>query len=339
MNSELHRRPARILRRALAICCLAGPLVACAAEPPTPVTLPGPLVDAAWLNTHRDGVVVLDVRDDPDTWTATPRFNKDTRSGQLALVAAGGHIDGALLVDFGRIRVDRMVEGRKISKLLPDADHFQDLMREVGLRQEWPIVITSPGEAEYEIEEAARLYWTLKVYGTEQVALLDGGNAAWLQAGLQVQTDAFSPEAGDWQAGPVRETLLAQIGDVEKAIEAGMQMVDARPLPQYLGLFFKKPSVTAGGHLKGARNLPTDVRFRSQGLAQVFLTPQEYRAVFAAQGIDANAPSVSYCNTGHMAAGSWFIQSEILGNPQVRLYDGSMHEWTTLGRPVVGLGG
>jgi thiosulfate/3-mercaptopyruvate sulfurtransferase len=61
--------------------------------------------------------------------------------------------------------------------------------------------------------------------------------------------------------------------------------------------------------------------------------------VFAAQGIDANAPSVSYCNTGHMAAGSWFIQSEILGNPQVRLYDGSMHEWTTLGRPVVGLGG
>jgi thiosulfate/3-mercaptopyruvate sulfurtransferase len=101
---------------------------------------------------------------------------------------------------------------------------------------------------------------------------------------------------------------------------------------------FKKPAVAAGGHLAGARNFPTDVRVRASGIAQMFLKPDEYRAVMAAQGIDPMAPTVTYCNTGHMAAGSWFIQSEILGAKNVRLYDGSMHEWTTLGRPVVGLG-
>lgn len=329
--------------RVLALCGLALPAMACSAgesaAPATPVTLPGPVVDVRWLKANAQQVTVLDVRDDPATWTAGPQFDKDAKTGAQTLSVVGGHIENALLVEFDKIRVDREVEGKKISKLLPDAAYVQALMRSVGLNKGQTIVITSPGEAAFEIEEAARLYWTLKAYGAESVALLDGGNAAWLQAGLPVTTTAFKPGAGNWEAGELRKDLLAEIAEVEQAVKDGVQMVDARPLPQYLGLSYKKPSVAAGGHIQGARNLPTDVRFRSQGLAQIFLTPEEYRGVFQAQGIDVAAPSVTYCNTGHMAAGSWFIQSELLGNAKVRLYDGSMHEWTTLGRPVVGIGG
>lgn len=329
--------------RVLVLCCLVLPAMACSAgesaAPATKIRLPGPVVDVQWLKANVQQVAILDVRDDAATWTVGPQFEKDAKSGEQTLSVVGGHIDGALLVEFDKIRVDRDVEGKKISKLLPDAAYVQALMRSVGLNKGQSIVITSPGEAAFEIEEAARLYWTLKVYGAESVALLDGGNAAWLQAGLPVTTTAFKPGAGNWEAGEQRRELLAEIAEVEAAVEQGVQMVDARPLPQYLGLTFKKPSITAGGHVQGALNLPTDVRFRSQGLAQVFLTPEEYRGVFKAQGIDVAAPSVTYCNTGHMAAGSWFIQSELLGNSKVRLYDGSMHEWTTLGRPVVGIGG
>jgi thiosulfate/3-mercaptopyruvate sulfurtransferase len=60
--------------------------------------------------------------------------------------------------------------------------------------------------------------------------------------------------------------------------------------------------------------------------------------VLSALGIKPQAGAISYCNTGHMAAGAWFVLSEIMQIDGVRLYDGSMHEWTTLGRPVVGLG-
>lgn len=301
-------------------------------------TLPGPVVDVAWLKAHLDQVVVLDVRSDPSSWTVAPAFHTDPRSGKKTLAYAGGHIEGALRVDFNKVRVDRTVEGKKISKRVPDAAQVQALMRESGLRKGRPIVITSIGEAPFEIEEAARLYWTLKLYGADALAVLDGGNAAWLQAGQPISTAASKPAAGDWEAGPLRSHMLAEVADVEQAIKAKVQIVDARPLPQFLGLSFKRPSVMAGGHLPGARNLPTDVRFRAQGVAQHFLTTDEYRGVFAAQSIVVDRPTVTYCNTGHMAAGSWFIQSEILGNQQVRLYDGSMHEWTTLGRPVVGLG-
>jgi thiosulfate/3-mercaptopyruvate sulfurtransferase len=322
-------RALSVLRR-LAMLVLAAPAALWAG------VLPGPVVDAAWLKAHLDDVVVVDVRSDTASWSTEPQFHTDAQSGGRQVVYVGGHIDGARRVDFGQVRVDRMVNGHKIGKLLPDAAHVQALMRAAGVPKGKPLVITSVGEAPFEIEEAARLYWTLKYYGASEMALLDGGHAAWLQAGNPFSISSDQPQPGDWTAGSPQQALLAEVPQVQAAIEDRTQIVDARPLAQYLGLVFKKPSVIAGGHLPGARNLPTDIRFKTEGVAQRFWSADAYRHVFAAQGIRVDTPTVTYCNSGHMAAGSWFIHSEILGNPGVRLYDGSMHEWTTLGHPVVG---
>lgn len=301
--------------------------------------LPGPVVDAKWFQDHVSHVVLIDVRNDLDTWTIAPEYEKDEKSGEQKLSAAGGHIEGALPLLFKKVRVDKLVDGKKIEKMLPDREYIQELMQTTGVTKGKPIVITSPGESADEIEAAARVYWTLKLYGADDLALLDGGNSAWIASGLPVSTEKSDVARGDWEATDARKEWLAELSDVEQALKDKTQIVDARPLPQYLGVTFKKPAVTAGGHLAGALNVPTDVRLRSSGIAQVFLKPDEYRAVLKAQGIRAEAPTVTYCNTGHMAAGMWFIQSEILGSKQVRLYDGSMHEWTTLGKPVIGLGG
>lgn len=301
--------------------------------------LPGPVVTAQWFKDHVSHVVLIDVRNDLDAWAVAPEYEKDEKTGERTLSAAGGHIEGALPLLFKKVRVDRTVHGKKIEKLLPDRAYVQEMMQAAGAMKDKPIVITSPGEAADEIEAAARVYWTLKVYGAEDIALLDGGNAAWIAAGLPVSTGKKDVVRGDWEATAERRELLAEIADVEQALKEKVQIVDARPLPQYLGISFKKPSVTAGGHLAGALNVPTDVRTRSSGIAQMFLKPDEYRAVLKSQGVNEQVPTVTYCNTGHMAAGMWFIQSEILGGKNVRLYDGSMHEWTTLGKPVVGLGG
>lgn len=319
-----------------------GIVVACVATwtlGASALDLPGPVVSAQWLNEHAQEVVIIDVRDDLKTWTDAPEYEKDEKTGASKLTASGGHIAGALPLDFGRIRVGRTEEGKKIDKMLPERSYVQDLMQSTGVAKDRPIVITSPGEAVDNVDAAARVYWTLKYYGASRLALLDGGNSAWILAGFAVSTEPTVPARGDWEATTERHELLAQMADVEKAMKDKLQLVDARPPSQYLGVTFKKPAVTAPGHLDGAHDLPGDLRVRPSGLAQQFLTPAEYRAVFKAQGINVQAPTITYCNTGHMAAGAWFIQSEILGGTDVRVYDGSMHEWTTLGRPVVGLGG
>lgn len=310
-------------------------VAACSAQA---VTLPGPVVSAEWLHQNLDGVTVLDVRDSLKDFTSAPKFGKDEKTGAQVLLAVGGHIPGALAVDFGKVRVKRKVEGHDIVGLLPDKAQFEALMQSLGLNAGKPIVITAPGSDLNEIEAAARLYWSLKYYGEDALALLDGGNAAWLQAGFPVSSDPAPTGKGDWTARAERRELLAETADVLAAAKSGKQLVDARPANQYFGVFYKKPAVKAGGHVAGAKDMPPDLRSRASGKAQVFLSADEYRKIYKGLGIDPDAPSVTYCNTGHLASGAWFIQSEILGNKDVSLYDGSMTEWTTLGHPVEGVG-
>ena len=302
------------------------------------IELPGPVVSAAWLNEHRADVVVLDVRSDLDGFTAESEYETDAKTGAKKLVAAGGHIDGARLVDFNLTRVSRMVGEVKIDKMLPSGAEVQAVVRSLGVDADDALVITSVGEASDEVDMAARLYWTLKSYGESDLALLDGGNVAWIAAGLPVSTTPMGEvAAGDWTATELDKAWLAEIDDLKPADNAPM-LIDARPAPQYHGLYFKKPAVTAGGHVAGALNFPIDLQTRQVGLAQTFMTSAQYSKVLTGLGIDPKPGAISYCNTGHMAAGAWFVLSEIMKLDGVRLYDGSMHEWTTLGRPVVGLG-
>lgn len=299
-------------------------------------SLPGPVVSPQWLEQNRNAVVVLDVRNGLDAFTEAPEY-ETTKDGTRKLVFVGGHVPGARPVDFNSLRVSIKVDGKKIDKMLPPRDQVQALVRSWGVNQGDVLVITSPGESYEESDMAARLYWTLKVHGHTAMALLDGGNAAWGQAGLPLVTDAApAPAVGDWTAGERNSAWFADIAAIKPG-EPSPQLVDARPSPQYLGLFFKKPVVTAGGHVEGAVNFAPDVRTREAGLSRGFFTADRYRQVLGAVGVKPEAGSIVYCNTGHMAAGAWFVLSEVMGVNGVKLYDGSMHEWTTLGHPVVGL--
>jgi thiosulfate/3-mercaptopyruvate sulfurtransferase len=301
-------------------------------------SLPGPVVSPQWLHDHLDAVTVLDVRSDVDGYSTAAEFETDAKTGTKKLVTVGGHIGPALLVDFDKIRTTRMVGEKKVEKMLPDREAFTALMQSVGLDSGKPVVITANGQTVDEVDMAARLYWSLKVYGQNQMAILDGGDAAWITAGYPMSTDKSVPKKGDWAASAEHKELVAELVDVQKAAADGKtQLVDARSLPQYLGLTVKKPLVTAAGHVAGAVNLPTDVHAKASGPAQVFLSADEYRGVMKALNVKDGVPTIAYCNTGHLASGGWFIMSEVLGNKDVRLYDGSMHEWTTFGNPVVGL--
>jgi thiosulfate/3-mercaptopyruvate sulfurtransferase len=295
------------------------------------VQLPGPLVEPGWLAAHLDEVVVLDVRKDVKSFTAKARLAKDKKTGKLSIVAVGGHIPGAGLVDYKKVRATRVINGRKVSGVVPAAADFQALMQAAGVNKGDTVVVTSKGMNALDMTMATRLYWQIKYFGDDQVALLNGGMAQWILEGRPLTTS--SPvKPGNWVAGAPRSDLVATSDDVSAALDKGsMQLVDNRALQQYIGVS-KKSSVKAKGHIPGAKSFPFELLLR--GTPSRFVAIDELKQLNSAMGVKANQPSINYCNTGHLASGGWFVLHELLGNKQAKLYDGSMLEWTLEKQPV-----
>ena len=300
-------------------------------------SVPGPLVTPQWLNEHLKDVVVIDLRDDLKALTVEPKFKTDATTGKRSLAETGGHISGAISVDFSKIRETRAVEGMNLTAMLPTRDYFEKVMQDAGLERGKAIVIASVGQNIESLDMATRLFFQLKYFGEENIAVLNGGTNGWIAAGFAVSTDAIVPKKGNWAATAERKEILATIDDVKQAVSGGkIQLIDARPVAQYYGLA-RSPVVLAAGHVSGARSLPSETVSRAVGGAHQFMTAEAYQALFKQQGIDPKAASIAYCNTGHYASGGWFIAHEILGNRNAKMYAGSMNEWTHLKNPVVAL--
>ncbi len=298
------------------------------------VELPGPLVTVDWLRKHRDQVNVLAVREDLARFTTAPEYSGEGR--ERVLSQPGGHLPGALLLDYARVRRQRRVNARELSWMLPRATAMQSLLRETGVLDSRPTVIVVDAMAGSDFDMAARVYWSMKVYGDDDVAILSGGLAAWIDAGGEVSLAPARSGAGTWSAGRKRTDLLARSADVARAAATGVQIIDARPLPFYLGLE-QHPAARAAGRIAGSKSFPPETRVRRQGSGLQHLSSEQYATVLDALGIDPARPAIVYCNTGQLASGAWFVLSELMGNPDVRLYDGSILLWTRQGRPVVGL--
>ncbi len=299
-------------------------------------TLPGPLVETDWLAGNLGKVVVLDVRKDVRSFTTAPRWVRDKKTGKRRLVRVGGHIEGARLIDYSKIRTTREMHGHKVTRMIPPKDQFEKVMRAAGVNAGDAIVIVSKGLGSGDVTMATRLYWQLKYFGHDELAILNGGLAKWLKEGRPVTTAAGRPRPGTWTARTERRELLATSEEVAEAVrKRSAQLVDTRPLSQYLGIYHKS-YVYAPGHIPGAKPFPNELLTRPKAPA-TFVPVQDLRTLARELGIKPDASTITYCNSGHLASGSWFVFSELLGNKQVKLYDGSMHEWTLEKRPTVRL--
>lgn len=308
----------------------------CLAAVAEAAVLPGPVVSPEWVAAHRDAVTILAVHNSASEFSAEPKYTTDPKSGKQTLSEVGGHIPGALLLEFGKTRVERVIDGRKIGGMLPEASQFEATLQAAGVPAGMPIVIVTPGVAPEDLDTAARVYWSIKYYGGTDLAVLDGGLARWLEEGRAVESSAPAGKAGDWKAGAVRASLVADSAEVAKAAHSKVQLIDARPAAFFYGLQ-KRPAVAAAGHIAGALDFPAELRTRPVGLSQRFLGKEEYIGLFRSLGISASKPVITYCNTGHMASGAWFVMSEIVGNAHAAVYDGSMLEWAAEQRPVVAI--
>ncbi len=96
----------------------------------------------------------------------------------------------------------------------------------------------------------------------------------------------------------------------------------------------KQPYVRKKGHIPSAKIFPNEL-LTSAGPAPYFTDTEELKSMAAELGIDTSANIITYCNSGQLASASWFVFSELLGNKNVKLYDGSMHQWALEKRPLV----
>jgi thiosulfate/3-mercaptopyruvate sulfurtransferase len=235
---------------------------------------------------------------------------------------AAGHIPGAVAAPYPQFRGPQENPGQ-----LRDVSELTATVQKLGVSADTPVVVVHQGSNASDFGAAARVYWTLKSLGVQDLAILNGGFAAWTGANLPSSTEAstvaassFAPQwSNDWRATTDEiEALVA---------EGSARLIDARPESFFEGL---QASSGRPGTIRGAGNLAFETFFegsRVKPLAQV-------SSILASYPQQSAPMTVSFCNTGHQAAVNWFIMSELQNVPNTRLYAESMTEWSLADRPM-----
>lgn len=262
------------------------------------------LVDSQWLeaNANDQAIVVLDIQE-PANYR---RF----------------HLPRSVNAPYEKWRT----QGPKVPDgMLPSVDYLEGLLGKLGITIDSKVLIVPTGLAAGEMAAAARVYWTLKTLGHEQVAILNGGLAAYAgQFGMgRLKPDDWQPEPAVYKARP-DEALKMDVAQVQRALAAGASFVDARSTGEYVGLHAGGKDERPGT-IPGARNLPYD--WLTENGAGQLLRTQGLGKLFDTLEIPRSGEQVHFCHTGSRAALSWFVAYGVLGNKQARLYDGSMAEW------------
>lgn len=268
----------------------------------------GPLVSVDWLAGHlgKPGVVVLDVR-------TFPQHEK-------------GHIPGAANA-FGPWMT---MNSRFVGFMMPRVEDLVDLLRDCGVDNGSLVVVYDQGITARDTTRSARALWTLHVLGHDEVAILDGGFAAWERAEKPVTNKPTSPaRRGDFAARPMWNKLATLPEVKAKVGSPRVVFVDTRLPEEHFG-HEKKAHIKRYGHIPGSRLMPADF-FTNAGidLSPSFLkTRKELEQMATGVGIpaDKDVEIIAYSNHGQSAAMGYFVLHDILGYRNVKVFDGSMLE-------------
>jgi thiosulfate/3-mercaptopyruvate sulfurtransferase len=222
-----------------------------------------------------------------------------------------GHVPGAWFVNLASLQSTR--DG--VPFMLNPPDVLRSVLEAAGVTTSQHVVVTGDGPL-----PAARAFFILEYLGHPSVHLLDGGRTAW-QAAFGLSTEpAAAPRPGR-MVTPVRAGELATADWVQARLgDPGVALLDARPAANF-----------AVSRIPGAMSLPWTELVESTAMPRLRPVP-ELRALFAQAGADTPDEVVAYCTSGMMSSMSYFTARYLGYN--VRLYDGSMLEWTALGLPL-----
>ena len=210
---------------------------------------------------------------------------------------------------------------------------FERLMADSGIGRSTTVVLYGDNNNWF----AAWAFWQLKIYGHEDVRLMNGGRVKWLAEGRDLSADAPEPVRADYSAAEPDFSLRAYLPAVSAAVEAGsVELVDVRSPAEFSGEILSPPGLPEtcqrGGHIPGASNIPWGKACNEDG---TFKSADELRDLYRDAGITGSKPVVAYCRIGERSSHSWFVLKYLLGLDGVTNYDGSWTEWGNLvGAPV-----
>ena len=270
------------------------------------------LVDAEWLLAHQDdaNVVIIEVDED----TAIYELN---------------HIRNAIRLDWKKDLQDQ------VRRDFVNQEQFSALLSARGVNND-DIVVLYGGNNNW---FAAYAYWYFKLYGHEQVRLLDGGRKKWELDGRELVSDVVTRLATNYVAKAQDLAIRAFRDDVVKAIGT-LNLVDVRSPDEYAGRLLApahlpQEASQRGGHVPTAISVPWSKAANEDG---TFKSVEELKALYEAAGIDLAKDTIAYCRIGERSAHSWFVLHELLGLENVKNYDGSWTEYGSLVGVPVALG-
>lgn len=260
-----------------------------------------PLVSTEWLgqNIGSPGLVLLDIR--------KPEEYK------------GAHIPGAVNVFFGKLITER----NKLLLELPEDKDLYDTIGSAGITKDSRVVIVNKIDTNFDRADAVRAAWTLIYAGVDNVALLDGGYNNWAKEKRDL-SDKVVETVGVKYAGKTKKAMVVTKSYVLKRI-GKTTIVDGRTPDDFFGIT-KVPFVSREGHIKGAVMLPLPWVFTKDG---TFIARDDMEAmVHGVIGKNKSKEVIVYCGVGGYASAWWFLLHEVLGYTNVKVYDGSMQEWS-----------
>jgi thiosulfate/3-mercaptopyruvate sulfurtransferase len=265
------------------------------------------LVSTSWLEERLDApdLIVIDA-----SWHM-PAENRDAHEEFLA-----EHIPGALFFD-----IDAIADtSTGLPHMLPQPAMFSSRMRAMGIGDGARIVVYDTKG----LFSAARVWWTFRVMGKTDVAVLDGGFPKWKREGRPFESGPPVARAPRHFTVRRNASLVRDNDDVLQIVKSGgAQLVDARATARFTGEQPEPRPGLASGHIPGARNVPFAELLNADGTLKA---EPELRAVLAKAGVDVARPIVASCGSG-VTASIIALVLALLGNTSTAVYDGSWAEW------------
>ncbi len=212
--------------------------------------------------------------------------------------------------------------------ILSKAD-LEALLSSSGITPESTIVLCGDSNNWF----AAWAFWQLKVYGHDDVRMMDGGRKKWEAEGRDMTTEAPSVTPTTYTAQDANNDLRAFLPEVREQVEArAVALVDVRSPAEFSGEILAPPGLPEtcqrGGHIPGASNIPWGMAVNDED--GTFKSSDDLADVYGQRGITGDRPIIAYCRIGERSSHSWFVLKYLLGYENVKNYDGSWTEWGNL---------
>ena len=260
------------------------------------------LVDTQWVENHLsdESIRVVEVDENPALY-------------------AEAHIPGAIGFDWKKDLQDQV----KRDFLGPT--EFGELFGSRGISNEHTVVLYGDRNNWF----AAYTYWDLKYYGHDNVRLMNGPREKWISEGRPTTTDVPHYDAQTFTAREGDESIRAYRDEVLAALDSNTSLVDVRSPQEYSGELiamagYEQEGAQRAGHIPGAASVPWAQAVKDDG---TFKDADELRELYSDRGVVNGNPIIAYCRIGERSAHTWFVMHELLGQDDVKNYDGSWTEW------------